>query len=476
MKKEDSTIKLSIIIPFYKTYDLTCVLLDNLCKQLNKQVEIILIDDGCNEIRLDKYPITVLHLPENKGLSYARNRGIEKATGKYVVFVDSDDNVSDKYIKTILNKIKTSDFDYCMFSWKFTGIKNEEVLIKDEAPEWNRCVWNCVYKKEIIGLFEEGIQIHEDSIFNLKYRKGKRENIEEVLYYYFFNRKDSISNRFAEGKTKVQEEWNTTLLSIIIPYYKTYELTRSLLDELCKQYNNKIEIILIQDGCNDNFDKYPIKIIKKENGGVSSARNKGLDTAIGKYIAFIDSDDMIKDNYVSKLIDTIENKEFDYCLFSWEATGRIKGQFIIKDNPPSWNTCVWNCIYKRDLIGNTRFNENKIIEEDTEFNEQARKGKKENIEDVLYIYNSGREGSITSTYKQNSIKQVENKNEINTQVIVYRSFLSKIGGIETAIYNFCLSLKDKYDIVFVYLLQIILYFLSYKHNSIRICSIRELHL
>jgi len=444
--------KLSIVIPFYKTYELTCILLDNLCSQIKSNVEIILIDDGCNENRLDSYPINIIHLEENRGLSYARNRGIEQAQGKYVAFIDSDDNVSNMYIETILNKIKTSEFDYCLFSWKFTGIKTEEVIIKDEAPDWNRCVWNCVYKRENIGLFEEGVQIHEDSIFNLKYRKGVKANIEEVLYYYWFNRKDSISNRFFDGKTKVQEEWSETTLSIIIPYYNTYDLTCKLLDELSSQYCGGIEIILVQDGCNDNFDKYPIKNIKQENKGVSSARNKGLDNAIGKYIVFIDSDDMIKPNYISSILEKINKNKFDYCYFGWEATGRINGKFVIADNPPSWNTCVWNCIYSKELIGNNRFNEKLIIEEDLEFNKIVRHGNKSNIEDILYIYNSGREGSITSTYRSSEVKTKEytGKEEIPAQVIIYRSFLSKLGGIETAVYNACEALKDKYDVMFVY--------------------------
>lgn len=67
--------KLSIIIPYYKTYELTTILLDNLCSQLNDRTEVILIDDGCQELRLDKYPITIIHLEQNRGLSYARNKG-----------------------------------------------------------------------------------------------------------------------------------------------------------------------------------------------------------------------------------------------------------------------------------------------------------------------------------------------------------------------------------------------------------------
>src|SRR5574344_2460467 len=113
-------IKLSIIIPYYKTLELTKKLLDTLVPQLTKECECILIDDGCNELELDKYPITVIH-KENGGVSKARNTGIDKATGEYIVFIDSDDMIKSNYIETILNKIKSTKFDYCLFSWEAVG-------------------------------------------------------------------------------------------------------------------------------------------------------------------------------------------------------------------------------------------------------------------------------------------------------------------------------------------------------------------
>lgn len=237
-------------------------------------------------------------------------------------------------------------------------------------------------------------------------------------------------------------------LSIIIPYYKTYDYTVKLLDNLTKQLTDEVEVILIDDGCNEKrLETYPIRVIHQENGGVSSARNKGLDEAKGEYITFIDSDDNVSEDYVEKILDKIKTSEFDYCLFSWKAEGKLKGEYIIKDEPPSWNTSVWNCIYKKDLIGKTRFNKIKQISEDTDFNTAVRKGKKDNLLDILYIYNSGREDSLTDLYSKGKIGE---QRADKRQVVVYRSFLSIIGGIETAVYNLCNALKDIYDITFLY--------------------------
>lgn len=186
-------ILLSIIIPYYKTYKETTKLLDILIPQL-KETEVILIDDGCHEERLDKYKINIIHLKENKGLSYARNEGIRNAKGKYIVFVDSDDLVSSDYIDTLLNKIKISEFDYCYFSWKALN-SDLQVIIKDEPPAWNLAVWNAIYKKDYVEFFDDNVRIFEDVPWQqiMRAKNGKKEIIDKILYYYNDGREGSLT-------------------------------------------------------------------------------------------------------------------------------------------------------------------------------------------------------------------------------------------------------------------------------------------
>lgn len=196
MKNVDS-VKLSLVIPYYRTYKETVRLLNILIPQLTNEIEVFLIDDGCNEIKLDEYKdkINIIHLPENHGLSYARNRGIEKAKGKYLVFIDSDDYVSNDYVSTIIDKIKTCDFDYCYFSWQM--INQQWIIeIKDNPPDWNWAVWNAVYKKDYVELFDENIRFQEDIPWQNKMRikNGKKEIIDKVLYYYNDGRPGSLTN------------------------------------------------------------------------------------------------------------------------------------------------------------------------------------------------------------------------------------------------------------------------------------------
>ena len=97
-------IKLSITIAYYKTYDLTVKLLDTLIPQLTDEVEVFLVDDGCNETRLDKYKdkINIIHLKENGGGAHTDNVGLKKSKGKYLTMLDG----KPKYARIIIRNKK----------------------------------------------------------------------------------------------------------------------------------------------------------------------------------------------------------------------------------------------------------------------------------------------------------------------------------------------------------------------------------
>ena len=197
---------LTIITPYYKTLEYTKKLAKVLVPQLTDEVEWIIVDDGCNEKELDDLGATVYHLKNNSGnASIPRNTGINFSKGEYITFIDSDDMVSKDYIERIINKIRETNFDYCYLSWK---TQDSEQIIKDVPPEWNTCVWNCVYKKSIIGnnRFDPKCNLGEDKKFNEEVRKGKKENIQEIIYYYNWKRPNSLSTCYREGKIPFTRE------------------------------------------------------------------------------------------------------------------------------------------------------------------------------------------------------------------------------------------------------------------------------
>ena len=117
---------------------------------------------------------------------------------------------------------------------------------------------------------------------------------------------------------------NEDLITVIIPVYKVEEYLEKCVKSICNQTYENLEIILVDDGSPDNCgkmcDKYAeadkrIKVIHKENSGLSDARNAGLKIATGKYIAFIDSDDYVSNDYIQYMYQMIkkENTKIAIC-------------------------------------------------------------------------------------------------------------------------------------------------------------------
>ncbi len=110
------------------------------------------------------------------------------------------------------------------------------------------------------------------------------------------------------------------LISVVIPAYNVGKYIDKCIDTVLTQTYSNIEIILVDDGATDDTaeicDNYAkkdnrVKVIHKKNGGLSDARNAGIDAAKGKYITFIDSDDYIADDYVEFLYKLLIGKDAD---------------------------------------------------------------------------------------------------------------------------------------------------------------------
>lgn len=117
-------------------------------------------------------------------------------------------------------------------------------------------------------------------------------------------------------------------VSVIIPIYNVEKYIEDCICSVLKQTLREIEIICVNDGTKDNsmsiVDKYKeqddrIIIVNKENGGLSSARNAGLDCATGEYVYFLDSDDMIADNMLESLYNLASKDDLDNIYFDAEA-------------------------------------------------------------------------------------------------------------------------------------------------------------
>ena len=191
-------------------------------------------------------------------------------------------------------------------------------------------------------------------------------------------------------------------ISVIMPVYKTEEiLLRKAIGSIIIQSYQEIELILIDDGSPDKCgvicDYYAlidnrIRVIHKKNGGVSSARNSGLENVSGEYIFFVDSDDMLKKNALEVLFLAAQKTNSDITICSCRhVKDQTKGnvnhdeeQEIFKTVKTadaikilSYNThvfeeleptAVWGKLYKKRILQNLKFNENMSLGEDFVFN------------------------------------------------------------------------------------------------------------
>lgn len=189
-------VRLSIVIPYYKCYDYTKLLLDILVPQLNDETEIILVDDGCNETRLDEYKdkINIIHLEKNGGAGHAYNTGIEATKGQYIGFIDADDSVSNDYIETLLWGIKDNPTDVIYLDWQ--DVSTGAIITRPD----NYAPWKAIYKREITPKFCEENKYHPDVAFydELKKKGFNRSYVDKLLYFYNPQRPGNLSERNKE--------------------------------------------------------------------------------------------------------------------------------------------------------------------------------------------------------------------------------------------------------------------------------------
>lgn len=182
--------KLSIIIPYYQTYEYTIRLLKELDLQFTNEIEVILVDDGCNEKRFDVFnKFKIIHLDKNYGASYAWNRGLDIASGLYIGFIDSDDMISMDYIDTLIDAINNYDEDVIKFAWCDSC---NLFIVKDPK---NRGIWKAIYKKEICPRFDERWKTRTDIPFDVKLRNTPHTErcLDKLLYFYNSVREGSIT-------------------------------------------------------------------------------------------------------------------------------------------------------------------------------------------------------------------------------------------------------------------------------------------
>lgn len=180
------------------------------------------------------------------------------------------------------------------------------------------------------------------------------------------------------------------LISIIVPCYNSERFVKKCVDSILVQTYKNIEIILVNDGSTDStpaiLDEYAskdtrIKVINKENGGLSDARNVGIDKALGSYIIFIDSDDYILPNHVESLANLVYKYNCEMAISPFTLVSE-NDVFALQDKPKEteklysplecieemfyqrqFETTAHEKIFRKELFNNYRFKKGLIFED-----------------------------------------------------------------------------------------------------------------
>lgn len=234
----------------------------------------------------------------------------------------------------------------------------------------------------------------------------------------------------------------TYKVSVIVAAYNIEKYIARCLDSILNQTYKNLEIIVVNDGSSDNtgeiIDKYSekdirIKVIHKENSGVSSSRNKGIDMSTGDYIGFVDGDDTIEPDMYEMLVKNAikYNADISHCGYKilegeketlFYGSGKVvvqnrkKGILDLFDGTivePS----LCNKIFRKKIIGDVRLDENIKINEDLLFNILLfNKSSKSVFHDVTKYNYIKREGSAT-TSSLNYIRKVTDPRNVYKKVL-----------------------------------------------------------
>lgn len=229
------------------------------------------------------------------------------------------------------------------------------------------------------------------------------------------------------------------MISIIIPIYNAEKYLSQCIDSILADRGVELEVILVNDGSTDSSleicKKYEsdysdiVKVFSKENGGVSSARNYGIDMARGEYITFVDADDTLTKDALSGFKMVMEKKSLDMATFGiWgfkengviskitppsvviSTTKELANEYVAIEKSEALNSMSAK-LYKTSIIkeNNIRFNENISILEDTSFVYSYLKHCTQMVFSGIctYLYRQDNPCTLVSAYNENAHEAVE---------------------------------------------------------------------
>ncbi len=224
------------------------------------------------------------------------------------------------------------------------------------------------------------------------------------------------------------------MISVIVPVYNVENYIKECLDSILSQSFQSFELILVDDGSTDGSgricDEYKekdsrIRVFHKENRGLSSARNKGIDEAKGEYLCFVDSDDTIRDDYLNTLYNVITADNADLAMCDIEDTRLTKAdqrskhssqmtsidakKWLYDDRTREYVLMVvaWNKLYSSYIFKEIRYPDGRLHEDEFIIGQILDKSTKITfVPEKLYCYRDNVSG-ITSKVRKMDIRHLD---------------------------------------------------------------------
>lgn len=226
---------------------------------------------------------------------------------------------------------------------------------------------------------------------------------------------------------------NVPVISIVVPIYRVMPYLSACIESVLAQSYTDFELLLIDDGSPDNCGviceeyakkDFRIKVFHKPNGGLSSARNYGMNKAVGKWIIFLDSDDLWGDvDGLLKLLEYAEELNLDILRFEYQAidengkkiyprqskdkaiSKRSFSNFEMVDKAIAGEWFAWLYLIRRSVVNTLRFDEACPFQEDIDFYCKLFAGKElicGYLPEKIYYYRK-RDCSLTTSYNINNL-------------------------------------------------------------------------
>jgi len=226
---------------------------------------------------------------------------------------------------------------------------------------------------------------------------------------------------------------NKEVVSIVIPIYNVEAYLRKCLETIVNQTYPHLEIILVNDGSPDHSEAIckeffkqdsRIRYVRQVNGGLSAARNTGIDLATGDYITFVDPDDWVTEDYVETLYDQLKKYGADVSTGNYNLFNDSTSKFLIKLTEDDYfetlyegRDMAWACammkLYKISLFEDLRFPVGKNVEDNFLMYKLLLKANRViHTEKCIYWYRVGRKDTLSQVWTEKRVlDEMEAKNE-----------------------------------------------------------------